>query len=274
MHMQMKRMTLALALTPVFISSHAMAEKGLTYDGANSVWRTGYGECWTTVYRNQAPADSSCFGEPVVEMAETEGDADNDGVVDSKDQCPGTPAGVAVDDRGCALDSDGDGVADGVDKCPNTPAGVAVDADGCELDGDGDGVVDSRDDCPNTPLGATVDGTGCAVQIVLQNVRFELNSDKISSEYTATLDQIADSLKARPDIKSIEVIGHTDSTGEASYNQTLSERRAQAVADYLIEQGVMAALFATKGMGESSPVADNATADGRAQNRRVELKLD
>jgi OOP family OmpA-OmpF porin len=273
MIMNMRRIFLALALTPPLISSNASAEKGLAYDTADSVWRNSYGECWTISYRSKTPTDASCFGEPVAEMAKAEGDADNDGVVDSKDQCPGTAAGMKVDDKGCALDSDGDGVVDSSDKCPNTPAGAKVDANGCELDSDGDGVVDSRDDCPNTPAGATVTDAGCAVQIVLQNVLFELNSDRISSEYTPTLDHIADSLKARPDIRSIEVIGHTDSTGSATYNQTLSERRAKAVADYLVAQGVNGALFSTKGMGESSPIADNGTAEGRAQNRRVELKL-
>jgi OOP family OmpA-OmpF porin len=271
--MKMRRITLALALSPVLFSSNLSAEKGLAYDSINSVWRTSYGECWTISYRNKTPADASCFGEPVAEMAQAEGDADNDGVVDSKDQCPGTAAGVKVDDKGCALDSDGDGVADSSDKCPNTPAGAKVDANGCELDSDGDGVVDSKDDCPNTPAGATVTDAGCAVQIVLQNVLFELNSDKVSGEYAPTLNHIADSLKARPDIKSIEVIGHTDSTGSAAYNQTLSERRAKAVADYLAAQGVSEALFTTKGMGESSPIADNGTAEGRAQNRRVELRV-
>jgi OOP family OmpA-OmpF porin len=273
MYMQVKRIALALAIIPVVISPHAVAEKGLTYNSGDSVWRSSYGECWTTAYRNKIP-DNNCFGEPKMEMAEAQGDADNDGVVDSKDQCPGSAAGVAVDDKGCALDSDGDGVADSSDKCPDTPAGVAVDVDGCELDSDGDGVVDSKDECPNTPANAKVNDVGCAVQIVLQDIRFELNSDKISSDYGGTLNAIADSLKSRPDITSIEVIGHTDSTGEADYNLVLSERRAKAVADYLVELGVNRTLFTISGMGESSPIADNSTKDGRAQNRRVELKLD
>ncbi|MCU7846628.1 MAG: OmpA family protein [Candidatus Thiodiazotropha sp. (ex Lucinoma kastoroae)] len=270
--MHIKKISLALALTPLLISSNAMAEKGLAYDSADKVWRTGYGECWTSPYRDKTPSDTSCFGEPAPAMAE--GDADNDGVVDSKDQCPGTAAGVKVDEKGCALDSDGDGVVDGSDKCPDTPQGAKVDAMGCELDSDGDGVVDSKDACPNTPAGATVNAIGCAEQIVLQDVRFELNSDRISSEYVATLDHVATSLKARSDVKSVEVTGHTDSTGAADYNQSLSEKRAKAVADYLISQGVNGAIFTTNGMGESSPVADNSTAEGRAQNRRVELKLD
>ncbi|MBT3064532.1 MAG: OmpA family protein [Candidatus Thiodiazotropha sp.] len=271
--MHMKRTTMALALTPILFSGYAAAEKGLAYDSIDSVWRTSYGECWTTSYRDKAPGDASCFGEPAVEMAQAEGDADNDGVVDSKDQCPGTAAGVKVDDKGCALDSDGDGVADSNDKCPGTPAGAKVDADGCELDSDGDGVVDSRDACPNTPSGAKVTADGCAVEIVLQNVQFELNSDRISGEYTSVLNKVADSLKARADIKSIDVIGHTDSTGSAAYNQTLSERRAKAVAEYLGAQGVDQGMLSSMGKGESSPIADNGTKQGRAQNRRVELKL-
>jgi OOP family OmpA-OmpF porin len=267
----MKRITLSLALTPLLAGGNALAEKGLVYNSLGSVWRNSYGECWTTAYRNKAPVDATCFGEP--EMEKIEADTDKDGVVDSRDQCPGTSPGTKVDERGCALDSDADGVADSNDKCPGTPTGADVDTDGCELDSDGDGVVDSKDACANTPAGAKVNNAGCAVQIVLRNVLFETKSDRISSEFRSTLDQVADSLKARDDITSIEVVGHTDSTGSASYNQSLSERRAEAVAGYLTAQGVNGAFFTSKGMGESSPVADNKTAEGRARNRRVELKL-
>jgi len=90
-------------------------------------------------------------------------DSDCDGVADDKDACPGTPAGVEVDERGCPLDSDGDGVPDYKDKCPNTPAGVEVDENGCEVvkDSDGDGVPDTVDACPSTPKGVVVDKKGC-----------------------------------------------------------------------------------------------------------------
>jgi outer membrane protein OmpA-like peptidoglycan-associated protein len=90
-------------------------------------------------------------------------DADRNGVVDNLDRCPGTPAGTAVNAAGCPLpvDADGDGVADASDKCPNTPAGTAVDPDGCPRDSDADGVVDASDTCPNTPAGTAVDETGC-----------------------------------------------------------------------------------------------------------------
>ena len=90
-------------------------------------------------------------------------DTDKDGIPDAKDRCPGTPAGVVVDARGCPLDSDMDGVPDYKDSCPGTPAGVAVDAKGCPLqvDSDGDGVPDANDQCPGTPAGVKVDMKGC-----------------------------------------------------------------------------------------------------------------
>ena len=97
-------------------------------------------------------------------------DSDRDGVYDGIDQCPATPAGVHVDAKGCPVDSDGDGVPDGVDQCPNTPAGVAVDAAGCPLDSDKDGVPDGIDKCPNTPAGATVDASGCPLDADLDGV--------------------------------------------------------------------------------------------------------
>jgi OOP family OmpA-OmpF porin len=264
--------TLALAIFSSLFSAQVSADKGLAYGAGGTVWRTSSGECWTTSYRDKDTQETGCFGE--VEVAEEEGDADGDGVVDSLDQCPGTPLGVKVDAKGCPLDSDGDGIIDDNDKCPNTPPGARVDATGCELDSDGDGVVDSQDDCPNTPAGATVSANGCAVKIVLQNVQFKLNSDQINSEYYEVIERIASSLKARSDIRSILIVGHTDSTGEASYNQSLSEKRAQAVADALVGQGIEQRIISTEGMGEDEPVADNATSEGRAQNRRVELKLD
>src|SRR5436309_8280401 len=90
-------------------------------------------------------------------------DSDGDGVVDYQDDCPGTPKGAVVGDRGCPIDSDGDGVPDGIDQCPDTPKGVVVDTKGCPVDSDGDGVPDGPDQCPNTPKGAKVDEKGCPI---------------------------------------------------------------------------------------------------------------
>lgn len=217
-----------------------------------------------------------CPGTPaggIVDESGCELDSDGDGVVDRLDDCPGTPQGARVNDRGCEPDSDGDGVADSRDRCPGTPAGAKVDANGCEFDSDGDGVVDSQDRCPNTPRGTPVDNSGCelAAEYKLENVNFEFDSARLTSSSTAMLDQGVKILKRHSDLK-VEIAGHTDSQGDETYNQGLSERRAQAVAEYLIAHGANAANISVKGYGESQPVADNGTKEGRAANRRVELR--
>ncbi|MES9913057.1 MAG: OmpA family protein, partial [Candidatus Sedimenticola sp. 4PFRAG1] len=199
-------------------------------------------------------------------------DSDGDGVTDDMDKCPETPNGVSVDAKGCALDTDGDGVADYKDKCPGTPAGAAVDANGCQMDSDGDGVYDAQDKCPNTPKGAKVDSDGCMEKLVLRNVQFENNSAQLTAEAQNVLGPIAEVLKGRPDIKALAVVGHTDSKGSEAYNQRLSQARAQSVAEFFKSAGISTPVSAD-GMGESTPVADNATAAGRAQNRRVELDI-
>lgn len=201
-------------------------------------------------------------------------DSDGDGVVDRLDKCPGTPAGARVDAKGCELDSDGDGVVDRLDKCPDTPAGRKVNAQGCELDSDGDGVVDAIDQCPDTPAGDKVDNKGCTLPstIVLKGVNFDNDSAVLKAEARAILDDSAKTLKRYPGVKA-EVAGHTDARASDSHNQALSQRRAQAVVDYLIAAGVPADALSAKGYGEAEPVADNATAEGRAQNRRVELRI-
>lgn len=201
-------------------------------------------------------------------------DSDGDGVKDSADQCPNTPAGVRVDARGCALDSDGDGVPDGTDECPNTPRGAKVDAVGCELDSDGDGVVDRLDECPGTPKGTPVDSRGCELEgdYVLEGVNFETNSDRLLAGATAVLDDVVRTLKRYPEIR-FEVAGHTDSDGTAEYNQGLSARRAQTVHDYLAANGIDVNRMTVRGYGESQPIADNSTREGKAQNRRVALNI-
>jgi outer membrane protein OmpA-like peptidoglycan-associated protein len=119
--------------------------------------KTGFGECWRTIHWSADMAMPGCEG------GKYKVDTDKDGVIDSKDQCPGTSAGIAVDAKGCAKDSDMDGVADSNDKCPGTGAGISVDASGCVRDSDKDGVADSNDKCPGTPAGTLVYATGCPV---------------------------------------------------------------------------------------------------------------
>lgn len=103
-------------------------------------------------------------------------------------------------------------------------------------------------------------------------ITFAFDSYEVQPEFRATLNEIASTLNAYESTY-IDVMGHTDSTGSDAYNQTLSERRAQAVANYLVGQGVARARVATRGYGESQPIADNSTEAGRQANRRVEIKV-
>ena len=202
-------------------------------------------------------------------------DSDGDGVPDDMDKCPGTPAGTVVNADGCepVKDSDGDGVLDPADKCPNTPAGAKVDANGCELDSDGDGVVDSKDQCPDTPKGDRVDMFGCSFkkEIKLPGVVFDTNSAELRPESYPILDGAAEVLKRYPELK-VEVAGHTDSDASDAYNLALSNRRAATVMQYLKDKGAANELK-SKGYGERQPIASNKNAEGKAQNRRVVLRV-
>jgi outer membrane protein OmpA-like peptidoglycan-associated protein len=252
-----------------------------------------------------------CPSTPAGEVVDSSGcprDSDGDGVRDSADRCANTPAGVSVDASGCPTDADGDGVADARDRCPNTPAGAAVDANGCPRDSDGDGVADAQDRCPNTPAGATVDANGCpgdadgdgvpdgidrcgdtapgtevdangcpvlfeedVVRIVLEGVTFATNSADLTAEARTVLDRVAASLRGNLEVR-VEVGGHTDATGSREYNLQLSQSRAESVVAYLVQQGVASDRMEARGYGPDNPVADKATREGRAQNRRVELR--
>ncbi|MGH7530681.1 MAG: OmpA family protein [Gemmatimonadales bacterium] len=221
-------------------------------------------------------------------------DSDQDAVFDGVDRCPGTVAGAPVDATGCPLDSDGDTVPNNLDRCPNTPAGVQVDATGCpvERDTDGDGVPDPMDRCPQTPPNTRVDQVGCMLlfeeraaaapppapgapppprpTLILRGVNFETGRSTLTPESHAILDEVAASLLANPDIR-IEVAGYTDWTGSPGTNLRLSTGRARAVQAYLAGKGVTPDRMEARGYGASNYVASNQTAEGRAQNRRVEL---
>jgi OOP family OmpA-OmpF porin len=171
------------------------------------------------------------------------------------------------------VDSDGDGVIDSDDRCSNTPEGVQVTAFGCPKDKDGDGVADYMDECPNTPLGAEINADGCRliVNITINTTtdHFDFDSFTLKPAMQTELDEIAAKINASTGSESLAIIGHTDSTGPAAYNQILSEKRAKSVADYLSDQGVEN--LSVSGSGEKSPIATNATHKGRALNRRVEI---
>ncbi len=214
-----------------------------------------------------------CPGTPRGVQVDNKGcplDSDGDGVPDYLDKCPGTPKGVQVDDKGCPLDSDGDGVPDHLDQCPDTPKGASVDDKGCALDSDGDGVPDYRDKCPDTPAGELVDEDGCTLKMTM-HINFDLDKTAIKPEYESELARAAAFIQKHRDVPYILVAGHTDSLGSESYNKDLSMRRAQAVVDYLVsEHGIDRKRLVARGYGEAQPVADNSTAEGRYQNRRVE----
>jgi OOP family OmpA-OmpF porin len=199
-------------------------------------------------------AGMAAFVQEVLLARQVESDSDGDRVPDAKDRCPNTPRGVKVDASGCPIDSDGDGVYDYLDKCPGTPAGTKVDAQGCPL--------------PVATKSAEVTKAGTWIY---KGVQFETNSADLKASSYPVLNEIAEGLKAQPSIK-VEVQGHTDSTGKAEYNQRLSERRAQSVVNYLVSKGIAAERLIPKGYGLTRPIASNNTAEGRARNRRVELK--
>ncbi|GAB6082417.1 OmpA family protein [Desulfuromonas carbonis] len=215
-----------------------------------------------------------CPGTPAGVRVDTAGcrpDSDGDGVFDDLDKCPGTPAGVRVDTAGCRPDSDGDGVFDDLDKCPGTQAGIPVDQNGCRPDSDGDGVFDDLDKCPETPAGELVDKTGCTLKLTL-HIKFDSNKTEIKPEFKDDISRTAAFIRANPNVPYFVIAGYTDSMGDATYNQRLSERRAAEVRDALIrDYGLSPDKIHARGYGETKPVASNETAAGRYENRRVEI---
>lgn len=145
-----------------------------------------------------------------------------------------------------------------------------------EVDGDddNDGVPNSRDKCPNTRPGATVDADGCEIieslTIDLVEDEFDFDSAVLKPAMEAALTDLADRIKASAGHETLTIIGHTDSIGTEEYNQGLSERRAESAAMFL--QGLGIDSISTSGMGETQPVADNGTKEGRAMNRRIEVQ--
>ncbi|MDD9893159.1 MAG: OmpA family protein [Gammaproteobacteria bacterium] len=142
-------------------------------------------------------------------------------------------------------------------------------------DSDFDGVVDSKDHCPSSLRGARVDANGCVIQqqvIVLNGIQFASDSARLLAGSNQQLAAVAQAMQSQPSMH-VEIAGHTDSTGSYAHNQVLSERRANAVRNQLINRGVEARRLTARGYGESNPVTGNNTAEGRAQNRRVEFRV-
>ena len=205
-------------------------------------------------------------------------DSDQDGVYDGLDKCPNTPKGVVVDMVGCPLDSDKDGVPDFRDKQIDTPRGAKVDQDGVGLDTDGDGVYDGLDKCPTTPPGVKVDSVGCPVDVkppakkITLNIKYKTGSYDPDEPAKKVLDDLVLTMQAYVDMK-IEIGGFTDDVGTEQANTVLSQKRADAVMEYLKSKGIDPSRMAAAGFGENPQyfVADNKTPEGRQQNRRVEI---
>ncbi|MCY7297081.1 OmpA family protein [Alteromonas sp. a30] len=190
--------------------------------------------------------------------ASTPADSDNDGVPNSKDACPNTPRGQAVDARGCALQAD----------TPNN----------AQADSDKDGILDAHDECPNTPMTDKVDSKGCSMftesqESVNMAVLFANDSSEIRNPRHEDIVRFADFMKRYPDLHA-EIEGHTSAPGDASYNQGLSERRANAVRQLLIsDYGISAARLQAVGYGETRLLDKANTAAAHAKNRRISASL-
>jgi len=236
-------------------------------------------------------------------------DADQDGVHDGIDQCPGTPASAKVDAKGCPTDADADGHPRRVDQCPNTPAGAVVDATGCPVDTDKDGVPDGLDKCPNTSpapkwilpaarsariataTASTNSKDKCPVRprdpgrrerlphpVHPRSARrsfcaawtFETGKSALKPESYTVLDIVAGSLIGNPDIR-IEVAGYTDNTGTAASKHPAVAGAGRSGSRVPGEQGRCAGAHDRPGLRTFQPGRTNTNAAGRAQNRRVEL---
>jgi len=222
-----------------------------------------------------ADKDDDCPRVPGLKKFNGCPDSDGDGIVDALDKCPKTP-GLA-EFNGCP-DNDGDGVADNVDRCPDVPGPIAN--AGCPWpDTDNDGVADKDDMCPDVPGPAA--NKGCPqmteedvaqLKEYARTIYFKTNSAEFTPKTYPVLDAIVVIMKKYPSAR-FRIEGHTDSVGSADYNLKLSQRRANAVRDYLISKGISPDRLEAVGYGETRPIASNRTAAGRAKNRRVEIIL-
>lgn len=205
----------------------------------------------------------------------------------------GTPtfrAFVGVRYRPTSHDADGDGISDSDDKCPNVAEDVDGydDHDGCpeeDPDGDSDGIADNEDDCPDAKetINGVDDDDGCPDTgdpkviyeegefKILEAIQFEHGSGKLTKESESTVDQVALTLKANPQIKKIRVEGHTDDTGPRDLNLRLSRQRAETVRQRMIVKGVSPKRMTSEGYGPDKPLVDGTSDSARAKNRRVQF---
>ena len=199
-------------------------------------------------------------------------DTDGDGINDEQDSCPKVPGLARY--NGCPIpDTDGDGVNDEQDSCPNVVGFARY--HGCPIpDTDGDGINDEMDKCPTVK--GTKENFGCPeiqkkINELAKCVYFQSGTAKAASRTLKPLDEVIAIMKVNPSAN-LSIEGHTDNTGTESENKGLSQKRADAIASYLISKGIDAKRLNAKGYGSDKPISDNKTKAGKAKNRRVELK--
>ncbi|MCG8577076.1 MAG: DUF5723 family protein [Flavobacteriales bacterium] len=201
-------------------------------------------------------------------------DTDNDGIFDYLDGCP-EQAGPE-ENNGCPWpDTDEDGLLDKDDKCPYNAG--PPENEGCPYtDTDGDGVIDKEDECVNVP--GPVENKGCPevdeeiIKRAFDNLEFESARAIIKETSYSSLADLATYLVENADFK-LKIAGHTDSDGGDQANMILSKKRAEAVRDFLESRGVAKERCTVMWFGETQPIADNSTAEGRQKNRRVEMEI-
>ena len=226
----------------------------------------------------------------------TRSDRDKDGIPDSRDKCPDDPEDYDgyMDSDGCPdTDNDNDGIPDAVDKCPNDPEDKDgfEDDDGCpDPDNDNDGILDVSDKCPNEAedFNGYEDEDGCPeggepvkpaekpteTSFILEGLKFQPNSPVMVPGAYTSLDKAAKIMENYPDIN-VVIEGHAASTDRPDFEQTLSQERAEAVRGELVKTyGIAASRIRAVGYGSTRPIAENATSDGRARNRRIEFKVE
>jgi outer membrane protein OmpA-like peptidoglycan-associated protein len=204
-------------------------------------------------------------------------DTDGDGIFDFLDNCP-TEAGPK-ENNGCPWpDTDGDGLLDKDDDCPYLAGPIAN--KGCPYqDTDGDGVLDKDDDCPNTP--GPISNKGCPeiekeveeiLKTAFENLEFETGKDIIKSASVPSLTELTEVLVKKTDWR-LQIAGHTDNVGDDQANLILSKKRAEAVKKFMVDRGIAADRLVVLYFGETQPIADNNTPEGRQKNRRVEMTI-
>jgi OmpA-OmpF porin, OOP family len=218
-------------------------------------------------------------------------DTDDDGIFDAADACPtvkGEPS-PTPQKNGCPKDRDDDGIADSVDACPGEKGPASKDPkwNGCPDDPDADGIKGAADACPRDKGEASADPkqNGCPKlarvvgdEIVInQQVQFQVygksRGETVAPVSQELMNEIRNVIQQHPEIVKIEVQGHTDDSGDDAFNQRLSEQRAEAVRQWLIDAGISADKLTAKGYGYTKPVADNRIRQGRQQNRRVQFVI-